>query len=99
MFPYNIESGKSYLIEEEILKKNYPKAYKYLFSKKSELAKRKQNNTWYGYSAARNLFLHSKADILIPLLANKGLFTILPENKNIYTLMAGRIFNIIKNNN
>ena len=100
LFPYNIESGKSYLIEEEILKKNYPKAYKYLFSKKSELAKRKQNNTWYGYSAARNLFLHSKADILIPLLANKGLFTILPENKNIYTLMAGGGFSIsIKNNN
>jgi hypothetical protein len=100
LFPYRIESGNAKIIIEDSLKNEFPKAYKYLISKKSELAKRKQFNIWYGYSAARNLVLHSKADILIPLLANKGLFTVLPENKDKYTLMAGGGFSIsIQNDN
>lgn len=94
LFPYCFNSGKINLIAEEILKNKYPNAYKYLLSKKKELEKRKQFAHWYGYSAARNLLLHSKADIIIPLLANKGLFTTLPENKTNYTLMAGGGFSI-----
>lgn len=94
LYPYFIKSGKVNLIEEEEIKSKFPKAYKYLLSKKKELEKRKQYSHWYGYSAPRNLLLHSKADIIIPLLANKGLFTTLPENKEEYTLMAGGGFSI-----
>lgn len=94
LYPYYFSSGKVNLIAEDILKRKYPKAYKYLLSKKKELGKRKQFSHWYGYSAARNLLLHSKADIIIPLLANKGLFTTLPDNKTDYTLMAGGGFSI-----
>ena len=97
LFPYTISEDEAKLIDENVLKTNFPKTYKYLLSKKSELEKRKQFNKWYSYSAARNLLLHSKADILIPLLADKGLFTTLPVNKEDYTLMAGGGFSITIN--
>jgi hypothetical protein len=94
IFPYQKdEKGKFKLLEEEILKSDYPLTHQYLFSKREELTKRKQFNYWYGYSAARNLDLHSNADILIPLLANKGLFTI-NEIKEKATLMAGGGFSL-----
>jgi adenine-specific DNA-methyltransferase len=99
LFPYTISNDAVTLIEENVLKTRFPKAYGYLLSKKKELEKRKQFNKWYGYSAPRNLVLHSKADILIPLLANKGLFTVLPIDKEKYTLMAGGGFSISINNN
>jgi adenine-specific DNA-methyltransferase len=100
LFPYKIVENKATLIDEEALKTEYPKSYKYLLSKRKELEKRKQFNKWYSYSAARNLVLHSNADIIIPLLADKGLFTTLPGDKEKYTLMAGGGFSVsIKNKN
>ena len=98
LFPYKISDDEVKLIDENILKTQFPKAYNYLSSRKKELEKRKQFNKWYAYSAARNLVLHSKADILIPLLADKGLFTTLPNDKEKYTLMAGGGFSISINN-
>ncbi len=94
LFPYHINKDGVTLIDESNLKSQYPKAYKYLLSKRKELEKRKQSSRWYAYSAARNLLLHSKAEILIPLLADKGLFTALPSEKEKYTLMAGGGFSI-----
>jgi very-short-patch-repair endonuclease len=98
IFPYRKdESSKFRLIREDTLKSCYPLTYQYLSSKKNELSNRKQFNHWYGYSAARNLDLHSNANILIPLLANRGLFTINEINEK-STLMAGGGFSLsIKN--
>jgi adenine-specific DNA-methyltransferase len=94
LFPYKIIDDTATLLDENVLKLQYPKTFKYLISKKKDLEKRKQFTKWYGYSAARNLVLHSKANILIPLLADKGLFTTLPENKDQFTLMAGGGFSL-----
>jgi adenine-specific DNA-methyltransferase len=74
IFPYKNIDGKFELISESELEKGFPKAYEYLKSHQATLKKRKQYSKWYGYSAPRNLMLHENAEILIPLLANKGSF-------------------------
>lgn len=96
IFPYAIDNNYQ-LIDEDTLPQQSPKLYEYLLLNKSKLEKRKQYSKWYGYSAARNLKIHGTSDILIPLLANKGLFTLTPKDDT-YTLMAGGGFSIsIKN--
>jgi hypothetical protein len=95
IFPYKIKNDKYVLIEEDILAKEFPNTFNYLLSKKKELEKRKQYSKWYGYSAPRNLIEHAKAEILIPLLADKGLFTIFDRGHKNYTLMASGGFSIL----
>ncbi len=95
IFPYVLTNEKYLLIEENVLSIKFPNAYKYLISKKKELEKRKQYSKWYGYSAPRNLIEHSKAEILIPLLADKGLFAIFDRQEKKYTLMASGGFSIL----
>ncbi len=94
IFPYEIKDGKTEILSEEVFATCYPLTYQYLFSKKDTLSLRKQNGKWYEYSAARSLKTHIESDILIPLLANRGLFAFLPDNKNEYTLMAGGGFSL-----
>jgi type I restriction-modification system DNA methylase subunit len=74
IFPYKNVDGHYELMSESAIQKSFPKAYEYLHSYQAILKKRKQYSKWYGYSAPRNLALHEKAEILIPLLANKGSF-------------------------
>jgi hypothetical protein len=98
IFPYKVLENKYHLFEESQLKKNYPLAYRYLSANKSKLEKRKQYQQWYGYSAPRNLNLHDSASLLIPLLANKGIYTITPKNISDYCMMASAGFSVsIKN--
>ena len=94
LFPYKIIEDKAVLIDESTLQKQFPKAYHYLLSNMKTLELRSNYVRWYSYSASRNLVLHSKADFLIPLLADKGSFSLLPEPKEKYTLMAGGGFSI-----
>jgi hypothetical protein len=94
IFPY-FETSKGYeLYEESVLKKKFPHAYAYLEKNKARLKKRKQYQQWYGFSAPRNLALHDKADIIVPLLANKGLFSVAPKNIKDYCLMASGGFSL-----
>ena len=93
IFPYNYTDDTFVLLDESYIEDKSPKLYQYLYSNISRLKQRKQFSKWYGYSAARNLKIHGSSDIMIPLLADKGLFTITPKNKN-YTLMAGGGFSI-----
>lgn len=93
IFPYDYINGTFTLVEEARIKNESPKLYEYLSSNIEKLEKRKQFSKWYGYSAARNLKIHGNSDILIPLLADKGLFTITPKDDK-YTLMAGGGFSI-----
>ena len=81
IFPYRIENGTSELYSEKVLEEKFPKAYKYLTSNRSILEKRKQYSKWYGYSAPRSLALHSSAQIIVPLLADKGIFAFIPEDE------------------
>ena len=93
IFPYKNTDGKFKIIQESELRTLYPKAYSYLLNTKKLLSGRKQFKEWYSYSAPRNLELHEKADILIPLLAEKGSFTLIPKDKS-YCMMASGGFTI-----
>jgi hypothetical protein len=78
IFPYKVEDGKATLMDEAELIKRFPNAYTHLLFRKSELLKRKQFTEWFGYSAPRNLAIHELAQICIPLLADRGLFALIP---------------------
>ena len=94
IFPYKVsENGYTALGEDE-LASLYPKAYKYLADNCSALEKRKQFKNWFGYSAPRGLHLHVNADILVPLLADRGLFAPTPTTSNGYCMMASAGFSI-----
>jgi len=79
IFPYKLVNDSYRLLTESELKSNYPKAHQYLSENQAALKKRKQYKAWYGYSAPRNLELHDHAQIIVPLLADRGLFTLIPE--------------------
>ncbi len=80
IFPYVRENDSFRLYTESELQKKFPKAYAYLLSRQTDLKKRKQYSAWYGYSAPRNLKLHDDAQILIPLLADHGIYAFVPQN-------------------
>jgi methylase of polypeptide subunit release factors len=59
LFPYKQKNGKHAIIPENELKKQYPFAYKYLFSVKSELDKRDNGApnsvSWYAFGRSQGL--------------------------------------------
>ncbi len=95
IFPYIREDDSFRLYTETELKKKFPKAYAYLLSRQADLKKRKQYSEWYGYSAPRNLKLHDDAQILIPLLADHGIFAFVsPDMREKLCPMASGGFTI-----
>jgi hypothetical protein len=94
IFPYQVTSDGYRLFEEKEFKKDYPKAYSYLLNHKKELEERKDYKLWYSFSAPRNLHLHDIAQLVVPLLADRGLYAPLPENKADFCLMASGGFSI-----
>lgn len=89
IFPYEISPDRASLMSVKTLSTKYPKAYAYLLSKRRALQRRKQFATWYSFSAPRNLVVHETANILVPLLANRGLLCELDGDPSSYCLMAG----------
>ena len=79
IFPYRVSAEGYNLITEDELKQEFPKTYKYLASRKEISEERKQYKTWYSFSAPRNLDVHNIAQILVPLLADRGLYCRLLE--------------------
>lgn len=94
IFPYRVSSKGYDLIEENELEIKFPKTYKYLLSQKPRLVKRKQQKTWYSFSAPRNLDVHDSAQILVPLLADRGLFCSFSRKSSNFCLMASGGFSI-----
>lgn len=94
IFPYEVADDGYSLIKESVFQSQFPKAHAYLKSRKRELRERKQYAAWYSYSAPRGLDAHEKADFIVPLLANRGLFAPMPKNKSRYCMMAGGGFSI-----
>ena len=98
IFPYEVKNGESRLLRESEFKQKYPKAFSYLQSRKPELLKRKQYSEWFGYSAPRNLSVHEQAQICIPLLADRGLFALIPpETRGRLCPMASGGFTVALN--
>ena len=93
IFPYDDNDEDMSLLTENVFKLRYPKTYQYLLDNKKLLLKRKQFKDWYSYSASRNLIVHEKADLVIPLLAEKGSFTLFPKDDK-YCPMASGGFSI-----
>ncbi|MBN1253930.1 MAG: Eco57I restriction-modification methylase domain-containing protein [Deltaproteobacteria bacterium] len=97
IFPYDVQENCYELKPESEMRRDYPRTYEYLASRKKELEARKQFKAWYGFSAPRNLDVHDSAQILVPLLADKGLYCRLPENTVHFCLMASGGFSITVN--
>jgi adenine-specific DNA-methyltransferase len=91
IFPYQIKENVYQVIPEEQLKQQFSKTYSYLLSNQQGLKKRKQFKDWYGFSAPRNLYLHESAQIAVPLLADRGLFALIPQEyrKKICPMASG----------
>ena len=56
--PYSVNNGVASIIEEEILKKEYPYCYEYLCAVRGELAKRdkgKMKGAWYGFGRTQGI--------------------------------------------
>ncbi|MCK4681774.1 hypothetical protein KAT59_01955, partial [Candidatus Bipolaricaulota bacterium] len=94
IFPYRKHDSKFEVLSEAEIKSNFPQTFQYLYSHKKELEKRKQYKSWYSFSAPRNLVAHDAAQMIVPLLANKGRLTELPENREDYCVMASGGFSI-----
>ncbi len=91
IFPYDLSGDSARLVSLGELQSKYPKTFAYLQAQHPALQKRKQFREWYGYSAARNLKLHESSQIAVPLLANKGMFALIPEShrSNICPMASG----------
>ncbi|MBI5388138.1 MAG: N-6 DNA methylase [Verrucomicrobia bacterium] len=79
LFPYHWEDGEYRLYSESELRSRFPRAFAFLQKNQAALKRRKQYREWFGYSAPRNLDLHERAQIAVPLLADTGLFALIPE--------------------
>ena len=80
IFPYVAEKDGFRLIASSELQKKYPKTFEHLQQNSRRLRERKQFKEWFGYSAPRNLELHDRAQIAVPLLADGGLFALIPKS-------------------
>jgi hypothetical protein len=79
IFPYAAEKDRFRLMKSAELQKRFPKAFAHLQQNTGRLKERKQFKEWFGYSAPRNLELHDRAQIAVPLLADGGLFALIPK--------------------
>jgi hypothetical protein len=80
IFPYVAERDGFRLMTSSELQKKFPKAFARLQENAGRLKERKQFIEWFGYSAPRNLELHDRAQIAVPLLADGGLFALIPKS-------------------
>lgn len=95
IFPYKVDSDGYRLLTERELREQFPSVYAHLKSKSTELRKRKQFKAWFGYSAPRSLPQHECAQIAVPLLADRGIFAMVPpEMRSTLCMMASGGFSI-----
>jgi len=79
IFPYHCDHGEFQLYRESDLREQYPRAFAHLLAQQAALKQRKRYAEWFGYSAPRSLALHERAQIAVPLLADRGLCALIPE--------------------
>jgi hypothetical protein len=80
IFPYVPEGSEFRLLTSAELQKKFPTSFSYLQRNAGRLRNRKQFREWFGYSAPRSLALHERAQIAVPLLADGGLFALIPKS-------------------
>jgi len=94
IFPYRVTRAGYSLIPEDELRGQWPRTYAYLRANRARLEKRRQYSEWYAFSAPRNLNVHQSAQIVVPLLADRGLAAPLVSDSSHYCLMASGGFSI-----
>lgn len=94
LFPYEVGETEYRVLAEPELRSRFPAAHAYLRGRRAELGARKTHGPWYGFSAPRNLATHQRAQLLVPLLANRGLFAPMPQAGPAYCLMASGGFSL-----
>jgi len=67
IFPYRVSDDGYSIIPEAELHDCWPRTYAYLRSQKPRLEKRRQYKEWYGFSAPRNLHVHDRAQMVVPV--------------------------------
>ena len=88
IFPYKIQEGKAFLIDEEDMKVKFPMAYAYLDSQRKELAGRDKGKgqdypVWYAYGRTQSLVMPS-IKMFFPKIANKPLRCIIVNDPNLW---------------
>jgi len=94
IFPYRVSETGYAVIPEEELRERWPRAYAYLRGQKTRLERRRQYKEWYAFSAPRNLNVHAGAQLVVPLLADRGLAAPLDSDARTFCLMASGGFSI-----
>ena len=94
IFPYEVSPTGYEPLAEERVRDDFPLAYEYLRANKKALSKRKSRGPWYGFSAPRSLNVHDHADLMIPLLADRGLCAPLLQESARFCVMASAGFSI-----
>lgn len=76
IFPYNIESGKAELFDEEYFRSTFPLAWRYLEEHKEQLLKRSlqgSNPCWYQFGRSQSLTrFHNTQKLVWSVLATKS---------------------------
>ncbi len=80
IFPYVADQDGFHLMKSSELQKKFPNTFAHLRENIGRLRERKQFKDWFAYSAPRNLELHDRAQIAVPLLADGGLFALIPKS-------------------
>ena len=94
LFPYHVSEAGYSVIPEDEMRERWPRAYAYLRGHKARLEKRRQFKDWYAFSAPRNLNVHAGAQVVVPLLADRGLAAPLDSDARAFCLMASGGFSI-----
>ena len=87
IFPYTYTQNQAVIIEENLFSKQFPKAYKYLLTKKDILATRDKGNgkypVWYAFGRTQSLE-KVKDKLFFPQLVKKGFKAVINDEEDLY---------------
>ena len=87
IFPYTYTQNQAVIIDEGVFSKKFPKAYKYLLTKKDILATRDKGNgkypVWYAFGRTQSLE-KVKYKLFFPQLVKKGFKAVINADENLY---------------
>ena len=103
IYPYINKEGKTELIEEDVLEKNYPNIHSYLQVNKERLLHRKDSRKtfkemgrpWYSYTRKGLIDVFEKDKILVGYIVNDNTYCL---DENNYMFSVGRVFGIVPYN-
>ncbi|HEV3085262.1 MAG TPA: hypothetical protein VGY66_36240, partial [Gemmataceae bacterium] len=93
LFPYQRNGNEFKLIDPDVMRKRFPKAWKYLGLCRSALEKREngrfKGERFYQYSRHQNFEVMDQRKILVPAIAQRGEYAVDVEGKQYYVGSGG----------